>query len=100
MDVCWKNEGIQLRRNEKKILNDLNTDKNGRLRFHINDDKGKRKKRIQTREEKIFVLTNDCLTGDPSIHDLSMTQVPLLKYFFQQPLSKYFNIFSNYLYQK
>lgn len=69
-EINW----IQLRRNEKKILNDLNTDKNGRLRFHINDDKGKRKKRIQTREEKIFVLTNDCLTGDPSIHDLSMTQ--------------------------
>lgn len=69
------NEGIQLRRNEKKLLNDINTDKDGRLRFHILDDKGKRKKRIQTREEKIFVLANDCLTGDPSIHDLSLTQV-------------------------
>ena len=70
-----KNEGIQLRRNEKKFLNDINTDKDGRLRFHILGDKGKRKRRIQTSEEKIFVLTNDCLTGDPFVHDLSLTQV-------------------------
>ncbi|KAL6994373.1 DNA helicase [Sarracenia purpurea var. burkii] len=65
---------IQLRRNEKKLLSDANTDKDGRLRFHILGEKGKRKKRIQTREEKIFVLANDCLTGDPSLHDLSMNQ--------------------------
>lgn len=70
-------EGIQLRRNEKKLLNDINIDKGGRLRFHINGDKGKRKRRIQTREEKIFVLANDCLTGDPSVHDLSLIQVSL-----------------------
>ncbi|KAJ0054742.1 hypothetical protein Pint_02772 [Pistacia integerrima] len=69
-EIAW----IQLRRNEKKLLNDINIDKDGRLRFHINGDKGKRKKRIQTREEKIFVLANDCLTGDPSVHDLSLTQ--------------------------
>ncbi|XP_050223157.1 DExH-box ATP-dependent RNA helicase DExH17 isoform X2 [Mercurialis annua] len=69
-EISW----IQLRRTEKKLLNDINTDKDGRLRFHINGDKGKRKKRIQTKEEKIFVLTNDCLTGDPSAHDLSLTQ--------------------------
>ncbi|KAG6719998.1 hypothetical protein I3842_03G036300 [Carya illinoinensis] len=69
-EIAW----IQLRRNEKKLLNDINTDKDGRLRFHILGDKGKRKKRIQTREEKIFVLANDCLTGDPSVHDLSLTQ--------------------------
>ncbi|KAJ4729267.1 DExH-box ATP-dependent RNA helicase [Melia azedarach] len=69
-ELAW----IQLRRNEKKLLNDINTDKDSRLRFHINGDKGKRKKRIQTREEKIFVLANDCLTGDPSVHDLSLTQ--------------------------
>ncbi|GMY13327.1 DExH-box ATP-dependent RNA helicase DExH17 isoform X5 [Fagus crenata] len=69
-EIAW----IQLRRNEKKLLNDINTDKDGRLRFHILGDKGKRKKRIQTREEKIFVLTNDCLTGDPSVHDLSLSQ--------------------------
>ncbi|XP_024179709.1 DExH-box ATP-dependent RNA helicase DExH17 isoform X2 [Rosa chinensis] len=69
-EISW----IQLRRNEKKLLNDINTDKDGRLRFHILGDKGKRKKRIQTREEKIFLLANDCLTGDPSVHDLSLTQ--------------------------
>lgn len=78
VSIYWKNEGIQLRRNEKKILNDINTDKDVRLRFHIVIDNGKRKKRIQTREEKIFVLVNDCLTGDPSIHDLSLTQVLFL----------------------
>ncbi|KAG2301494.1 hypothetical protein Bca52824_030145 [Brassica carinata] len=70
-EISW----IQLRRNEKKTLNDVNADKEGRLRFHINDNKGKRKKRIQTREEKLFVLANDWLTGDPSVHDLSMTQM-------------------------
>ncbi|KAI8541451.1 hypothetical protein RHMOL_Rhmol08G0061800 [Rhododendron molle] len=69
-EVSW----IQLRRNEKKLLSDTNTDKDGKLRFHILGEKGKRKKRIQTREEKIFVLANDCLTGDPSLHDLSMNQ--------------------------
>ncbi|KAL6953196.1 Sec63 [Sarracenia purpurea var. burkii] len=74
--VCRAEEfsWIQLRRNEKKLLSDANTDKDGRLRFHILGEKGKRKKRIQTREEKIFVLANDCLTGDPSLHDLSMNQ--------------------------
>jgi len=71
----YKNEGIQLRRNEKKLLNEINADKDGRLRFHILGDKGKKKKRIQTREEKIFILANDCLTGDPSVHDLSLIQV-------------------------
>ncbi|KAK9119762.1 hypothetical protein Scep_017855 [Stephania cephalantha] len=69
-EIAW----IQLRRNEKKLLNDINIDKEGRLRFHILNETGKRKKRIQTREEKIFILTNDSLTGDPSCHDLSLTQ--------------------------
>ncbi|XP_056695615.1 DExH-box ATP-dependent RNA helicase DExH17 isoform X2 [Spinacia oleracea] len=69
-ELSW----IQLRRNEKKLLNDVNTDKDGRLRFHVLGDKGKKKKRIQTREEKIFVLVNDCLTGDPLVHDLSLSQ--------------------------
>ncbi|GAV74633.1 DEAD domain-containing protein/Helicase_C domain-containing protein/Sec63 domain-containing protein, partial [Cephalotus follicularis] len=69
-EISW----IQLRRNEKKLLNDINNDKDGRLRFHINGDRGKRKKRIQTKEEKIFLLANDCLTGDPLVHDLSLTQ--------------------------
>ncbi|XP_024992174.1 DExH-box ATP-dependent RNA helicase DExH17 [Cynara cardunculus var. scolymus] len=69
-EISW----IQLRRNEKKLLNDINTDKDGRLRFHILGDKGKKKRRIQTREEKLFILANDCLTGDPLAHDLSLTQ--------------------------
>ncbi|TKY63226.1 ATP-dependent DNA helicase MER3-like [Spatholobus suberectus] len=69
-EIAW----IQLRRNEKKLLNEINADKDGRLRFHIIGDKGKKKKRIQTREEKIFILANDCLTGDPSVHDLSLIQ--------------------------
>ncbi|RLM80527.1 hypothetical protein C2845_PM12G11660 [Panicum miliaceum] len=69
-EITW----IQLRRNEKKILNDINTDKDGRLLFHIVMENGKRKKRIQTREEKLFLLANDCLTGDPLIHDLSLNQ--------------------------
>ncbi|KAL6007072.1 hypothetical protein ACLOJK_032568 [Asimina triloba] len=69
-EIAW----IQLRRNEKKLLNEINTDKDNRLRFHVLSENGKKKKRIQTREEKIFVLANDCLTGDPSIHDLSLNQ--------------------------
>ncbi|XP_068336136.1 DExH-box ATP-dependent RNA helicase DExH17 [Pyrus communis] len=69
-EISW----IQLRRSEKKLLNDINADKDSRLRFHVLGDKGKRQKRIQTREEKTFVLANDCLTGDPSVHDLSLTQ--------------------------
>ncbi|XP_021769181.1 DExH-box ATP-dependent RNA helicase DExH17-like [Chenopodium quinoa] len=69
-ELAW----IQLRRYEKRLLNDVNADKDGRLRFHILGDKGKKKKRIQTREEKIFVLVNDCLTGDPLVHDLSLSQ--------------------------
>ncbi|KAK1269112.1 hypothetical protein QJS04_geneDACA005067 [Acorus gramineus] len=69
-ETAW----IQLRRNEKKLLNDINSDKNGRLRFHVLGENGKRRKRIQSREDKIFVLVNDCLTGEPSIHDLSLNQ--------------------------
>uniref|UniRef100_J3LET8 DNA 3'-5' helicase n=1 Tax=Oryza brachyantha TaxID=4533 RepID=J3LET8_ORYBR len=69
-EITW----IQLRRNEKKLLNDINTDKEGRLRFHVVCANGKRKKRIQMREEKIFILVNDCLTGDPLVHDLSLNQ--------------------------
>lgn len=69
-ELSW----IQLRRSEKKLLNDINIDKDNRLRFHILGDKEKRKKRVQSREEKIFVLANDCLTGDPLVHDLSLSQ--------------------------
>ncbi|XP_010936598.1 ATP-dependent DNA helicase MER3 homolog [Elaeis guineensis] len=74
--ICHSEElsWIQLRRNEKKLLNDINSDKEGRLRFHVIGENGKRKKRIQMREEKIFVLANDVLTGDPSVHDLSLNQ--------------------------
>ncbi|KAK9015536.1 hypothetical protein V6N11_006639 [Hibiscus sabdariffa] len=35
-----RDEGIQLRRNEKKLLNNINGDKDDRLRFHVNGDKG------------------------------------------------------------
>jgi ATP-dependent DNA helicase HFM1/MER3 len=58
-------------------LNEINADKDDRLRYHILENKGKKKKRIQTREEKIFILANDCLTGDPSAHDLSLVQVSI-----------------------
>ena len=78
-------QGIQLRRNDKKILNDINADKDGRLLFHIVMKNGKRKKRVQTREEKIFLLANDCLTGDSLIHDLSLNQVVCL-FRFRHPL--------------
>ncbi|XP_072981151.1 ATP-dependent DNA helicase MER3 homolog isoform X1 [Typha angustifolia] len=69
-EIAW----IQLRRNEKKLLNDIHSDKEGRLRFHVLGENGKWKKRIQTREDKIFVLANDSLTGDPRVHDLSLSQ--------------------------
>ncbi|XP_057813245.2 DExH-box ATP-dependent RNA helicase DExH17 isoform X2 [Cryptomeria japonica] len=65
---------VQLRRSEKKLLNDINSDKTGRLHFHILDTSGKIKKRIQTREDKIFVLANDCLSGDSAVHELTLTQ--------------------------
>lgn len=70
---------MQLRRSEKKLLNDINLDKTGRLHFHILDTSGKIKKRIQTREDKIFVLANDCLSGDSAVHELTLTQVPSFK---------------------
>lgn len=67
--------GIKLRRAEKKLLNDINGDASGRLRFHVTSPNGKIKKRIQTVEEKIFILTNDALSGEPSTLDFSMSQV-------------------------
>lgn len=66
--------GIKLRRDEKKRLNDINNDKSGRIRFHVNLD-GKVKKRIQSDAEKIFILVNDALSCEPSLLDFSMSQV-------------------------
>jgi hypothetical protein len=71
-EIAW----IQLIRNEEKILNNINCDKNGRLQFYILETNGKIKKRIQTREEKIFVLANDGLSGDSVIHEMTLNQVP------------------------
>ncbi|KAK6912800.1 Sec63 domain [Dillenia turbinata] len=52
--------GLQLRCNEKNLLNDLNTDKEGQLQFHVLADKGKKKMCIQT--------------GDPAVCELSLNQ--------------------------
>ncbi|MCO5575659.1 hypothetical protein L7F22_029463 [Adiantum nelumboides] len=65
---------IKLRRTEKKLLNDINSDIPGRLRFHVVSPNGKVKKRIQTAEEKIFILTNDAMSGEPSPLDFTMSQ--------------------------
>ncbi|KAK9943680.1 hypothetical protein M0R45_009281 [Rubus argutus] len=50
-EIAW----LQIRRNEKKLLNYINAYKD---------------------EKKIYIFfwANDCLTGDPSVHDLSLTQ--------------------------
>jgi ATP-dependent DNA helicase HFM1/MER3 len=54
----------------------VNGDMSGRVRFHVNSSNGKLKKRIQTDAEKIFILINDVLSGEPSITDsFSMNQV-------------------------
>lgn len=51
----------------------------GRIRYHINTTNGKAgvkpKKRIQSDAEKIFVLVNDALSGEPTVTDFSMSQV-------------------------
>ena len=72
------NTGIKLRRSEKKLLNDINNDTSGRLRFHVLTPNGKIKKRIQTVEEKMFVLINDALSGEPSTLDFTLNQVRML----------------------
>ncbi|KAJ7560178.1 hypothetical protein O6H91_04G117200 [Diphasiastrum complanatum] len=69
-ELSW----IKLRRNEKKLLNDINLDMSGRIKFHITGTNGKPKRRIQTYEEKIFVLTNDALSGEPSVLDFTLNQ--------------------------
>lgn len=67
--------GIKLRRDEKKKLNDVNGDLTGRVRFHVKATNGKIKKRIQQNAEKIFLLINDALSGEPSTLDFTMNQV-------------------------
>jgi hypothetical protein len=66
---------IKLRRDEKKRLNSINSETSSRMRFHVTAPNGTIKKRIQTHVEKIFVLTNDVLSGEPSALDFSMSQV-------------------------
>lgn len=56
---------IKLRRAEKKVLNNINSDQSeGGVRFFVPDEKkpSKPKPRIQTSAEKIFVLVRACLT--------------------------------------
>ncbi|CAK9215790.1 unnamed protein product [Sphagnum troendelagicum] len=65
---------IKLRRDEKKRLNSINSETSSRMRFHVTAPNGTIKKRIQTHVEKIFVLTNDVLSGEPSALDFSMSQ--------------------------
>ncbi|OAE22601.1 hypothetical protein AXG93_777s1080 [Marchantia polymorpha subsp. ruderalis] len=69
-----KSLGIQLRRYEKRQLNTINQDTSSRMKFHVLGPNGKTKKRIQTSSEKIFVLVNDALSGEPSSLDFTMTQ--------------------------
>ncbi|KAG0617455.1 hypothetical protein M758_5G190600 [Ceratodon purpureus] len=69
-ELSW----IKLRRDEKKRLNDINADMSGRIRYHVNTPNGKLKKRIQSDAEKIFVLVNDALSGEPSMTDFTMSQ--------------------------
>ncbi|KAL3683461.1 hypothetical protein R1sor_001483 [Riccia sorocarpa] len=69
-ELSW----VQLRRYEKKQLNTINQETGSRMKFHVVDPKGNPKKRIQTSSEKIFVLVNDALSGEPSTLDFTMTQ--------------------------
>jgi ATP-dependent DNA helicase HFM1/MER3 len=48
-----------------------------------------------TREDKMFVLANDCLTGDPLMHDLSLNQVVCL--FGVKHIFMLFSFMLNYL---
>ncbi|CAM6091547.1 unnamed protein product [Calypogeia fissa] len=69
-ELSW----IQLRRHEKKLLNAINQDTSGRIKFHVLGPNGKTKKRIQTYDEKIYLLVNDVLSDEPSSIDFTMTQ--------------------------
>eukprot|EP00850_Spirogloea_muscicola_P019803 SM000199S05430 [mRNA] locus=s199:136670:144105:- [translate_table: standard] len=66
--------GIRLRRTEKKVLNDINNEAGSRIKYRVLAPNGKPKRRIQTANEKIFVLINDVLSGEPSNLDFTMTQ--------------------------
>ncbi|GJP53634.1 hypothetical protein CLOM_g12786, partial [Closterium sp. NIES-68] len=66
--------GIKLRRSEKKFLNDINNETSSRIRYHVMTPGGKVKRRIQDDHEKIFILINDTLSGDPSNLDFTMSQ--------------------------
>jgi len=57
--------GIKLRRSEKRVLNEANRDRSGRIKYHVLDSAKKIKQRIQTDKEKIVVLVNDGLSGSP-----------------------------------
>eukprot|EP00850_Spirogloea_muscicola_P003151 SM000012S25413 [mRNA] locus=s12:910080:915978:- [translate_table: standard] len=69
-ELSW----IRLRRTEKKVLNDINNEAGSRIKYHVLAPNGKLKKRIQTAKEKIFLLINDVLSGEPSNLDFTMTQ--------------------------
>eukprot|EP00897_Mesotaenium_endlicherianum_P003742 jgi/Mesen1/3396/ME000192S02563 len=69
-ELAW----IKLRRSEKKLLNDINNNTSGKIKYHVLDAQGKIKKRIQSDGEKIFVLINDALCGEPTQLDFSMSQ--------------------------
>lgn len=68
--------GIKLRRSEKRALNEVNCDRSGRIKYHVLDAAKKIKRRIQTDKEKIVVLVNDGLSGEPTIvSDFTLSQV-------------------------
>ncbi|CAI5470957.1 unnamed protein product [Closterium sp. Yama58-4] len=69
-ELSW----IKLRRSEKKFLNDINSESSSRIRYHVMTPGGKVKRRIQDDNEKIFILINDTLSGDPSNLDFTMSQ--------------------------
>jgi hypothetical protein len=66
---------MQLRCNEKKILNDINEDKDGRLRFHILGDKGSTPNMVLL-TSRIFenssphqLIFSFCVEGEPIVKE-------------------------------
>lgn len=58
------------------MLNEVNCDnRSGRIKYHVLDAAKKLKRRIQTDREKIVVLVNDGLSGEPTITDFTLSQV-------------------------